>query len=63
LDAQNDLFLARTSLSTARQARLFAGYRLLALTGDLLRSLDLAPPAEATTPPKGSLLSNIGLPK
>jgi adhesin transport system outer membrane protein len=63
LDAQNDLFLARTSLATARQARLFAGYRLLALTGDLLRSLDLTPPAEATTPPAGPLFGNVSLKK
>ncbi len=46
LDAENELFLARVALTTAEFTERFAAYRLLAVTGDLLDSLDVAPPRE-----------------
>ncbi len=46
LDAENELFLARVALTTAEYTERFAAYRLLAVTGDLLASLDVAPPRE-----------------
>jgi adhesin transport system outer membrane protein len=57
LDAQNDVFLARAALATARQARVFASYRLLAVTGELLATLGIEPPQEATRAPKNSLFN------
>ncbi len=46
LDAENELFLARVALTTAEFTERFAVYRLLAVTGDLLDTLDVAPPRE-----------------
>lgn len=46
LDAENELFLARVALTTAEFTEMFAGYRLLAVTGQLLDHFDLAPPRE-----------------
>jgi len=46
LDAENELFLARVALTTAQFTERFAVYRLLAVTGDLLATLDIAPPRE-----------------
>lgn len=46
LDAENELFLSRVALTTAEFTEMFAGYRLLAVTGELLDRLDLAPPRE-----------------
>lgn len=46
LDAENELFLARVALTTAEFTERFAAYRLLAVTGDLLATLDVAPPRE-----------------
>ena len=46
LDAENELFLARVALTTAEFTERFAVYRLLAVTGDLLTTLDVAPPRE-----------------
>lgn len=46
LDAENELFLARVALTTAEFVEMFAGYRVLAVTGQLLDRLDLAPPRE-----------------
>jgi adhesin transport system outer membrane protein len=48
LDAENDLFNSRVSLTTERYRELFAGYRLLASQGVLLQTLGVALPAEAT---------------
>ncbi len=47
LDAENELFLARVSLVTAEYTERFAVYRLLAVTGDLLESLQIGAPREA----------------
>jgi adhesin transport system outer membrane protein len=47
LDAQQDVFIARTNLTTAEFSELFANYRLLAVTGDLLPALKIEDPAEA----------------
>lgn len=41
LDAQNELFLSRSSAVTAEYLEMFAVFRLLALKGELLRALDL----------------------
>ncbi|MFO1070680.1 MAG: TolC family outer membrane protein [Geminicoccaceae bacterium] len=49
LDAENELFLARVGLVTAEYNERFAVYRLLAVTGDLLGTLGVAAPREATT--------------
>ncbi len=46
LDAENELFLARVSLRTAEFTERFAVYRLLAATGELLATLDVAAPRE-----------------
>ncbi len=48
LDAQNDVFLARSALATAEYSALFAGYRLVAVSGDLLATLKIQDPSEAT---------------
>ena len=47
LDAQASLFQAQSSLSTAIHADLYAQYRLLASTGQLLNAFDLDPRREA----------------
>jgi adhesin transport system outer membrane protein len=51
LDADNELFLARDSLITARYAEIFANYRLLATMGALQSSLGITPPDAATQYP------------
>jgi len=48
LDADNELFLARDSLITARYAEVFANYRLLATMGNLQATLGITPPDAAT---------------
>ncbi|MGE0652725.1 MAG: TolC family outer membrane protein [Pirellulaceae bacterium] len=47
LDAQNDLFNAKSELATAEYSELFASYRLLAVTGDLMAALNIPYPEEA----------------
>jgi outer membrane protein, adhesin transport system len=47
LDAQNDLYAARTAALTADYSAQFAGYRMLAVAGSLLGALNVTPPAEA----------------
>lgn len=47
LDAENELFNAQSQLVSAENNALFAKYRILALTGDLLRTLDITPPRQA----------------
>lgn len=47
LDAENELFIARTNLVTAEVTEVFAVYRVLAVIGDLLMVMDLDPPKEA----------------
>jgi adhesin transport system outer membrane protein len=44
LDAENELFNARVALASTRFAAEFARYRILASTGMLLDSFDIAPP-------------------
>ncbi|MDX6750861.1 TolC family outer membrane protein [Geminicoccaceae bacterium 1502E] len=47
LDGENELFIARAQLVTARYTERFAVYRLLGVLGALLDTLDISPPAEA----------------
>lgn len=46
LDAQNDVFLARSTLTTAQYSALFASYRLIAVSGDLLATMGIKDPSE-----------------
>jgi adhesin transport system outer membrane protein len=48
LDATNELFLSKDELITATYEELFANYRILASQGDLVQSLNVAFPIEAT---------------
>lgn len=47
LDAENELFAARSDLTTAEYTEMFAVYRVLAVTGGLLATLDIDAPKEA----------------
>lgn len=47
LDAENELFTARGQLISADLNQLRAGYRLLASTGTLLKTINVAAPAQA----------------
>lgn len=47
LDAENELFLARVALVTAEYTERFAVYRLLAVSGDLLETMQIGAPREA----------------
>lgn len=47
LDAENEYFTARSNYVTGQYIELFGKYRVLASTGKLLESLQVAPPAEA----------------
>jgi adhesin transport system outer membrane protein len=56
LNAENELFVSRGRLLTAELARIVAGYRLLALTGELVNALELegvleSDPARRTASP------------
>jgi len=46
LDAENELFSARSDLTTAEYTRVFAVYRVLAVIGGLLTTLDIDAPKE-----------------
>ncbi len=46
LDAQNDVFLARSAHTTAQFSALFAGYRLVAVSGELLAVFKIKDPNE-----------------
>lgn len=46
LDAQNDVFLARTAYTTADYSAQFAAYRVIAVSGELLAALQIADPEE-----------------
>ena len=48
LDAQNDVFLARSAYTTAQYSTLFASYRVIAVAGELLAGLKIADPSEGT---------------
>ena len=48
LDATNELFLSKNDLITANYEELFANYRILASQGQLVQSLGVAFPTEAT---------------
>lgn len=48
LDADNELFLSRDNLITARYGEIFASYRLLATMGSLVEAVDAPAPAAAT---------------
>jgi adhesin transport system outer membrane protein len=47
LDAENELFAARSELTTAEYTEMFAVYRVLAVIGGLLTTLDIDAPKEA----------------
>jgi adhesin transport system outer membrane protein len=47
LDAENELFAARSDLTTAEYTEMFAVYRVLAVIGGLLTTLDIDAPKEA----------------
>jgi adhesin transport system outer membrane protein len=47
LDAENELFVARSDLTTAEYTEMFAVYRVLAVMGGLLSTLDIDAPKEA----------------
>jgi adhesin transport system outer membrane protein len=47
LDAQNDLYAARTAALTADYSAQFAAYRTLAVSGQLLSALNINPPSES----------------
>lgn len=49
LDAESSLFQAKSALATAKYSDIFAQYRLLAATGQLLDTLSLEPLREANT--------------
>ncbi len=59
LDAEASLFQAKSSLTTARYADMFAQYRLLAATGELLNAFGLTPRREADT--RLSAFENLAL--
>jgi adhesin transport system outer membrane protein len=46
LDAQNDVFLARSAHTTALFSALFAGYRVVAVSGELLAAFKIKDPNE-----------------
>lgn len=47
LDAQNTRFNTAVLSDTARFASLFAEYRLLAATGELLKTMNITPPKQS----------------
>lgn len=53
LDAQNTRFNTAVLSDTARFASLFAEYRLLAATGELLRTMNITPPKQADAYARG----------
>ncbi|MEP9387692.1 TolC family outer membrane protein [Mesorhizobium sp. KR9-304] len=53
LDAQNTRFNTATLADTARFASLFAEYRLLAATGELLKTMDITAPKQADAYARG----------
>ncbi len=53
LDAQNEYFVTRGQMITAQLNMEAAGYRLLAVTGSLLKSLNVAPPRESVAQTEG----------
>jgi adhesin transport system outer membrane protein len=54
LDAQNELFVSRSNAINAEFLEVFAVYRLLALKGSLLPTLEVAYPRESVTAAKDS---------
>lgn len=51
LDSENEYFTARATYTTARFIEISARYRILNAMGQLLTSLDIAPPAQAVVKP------------
>lgn len=47
LDSENELFNTRSQLASASNNELFAKYRVIALTGDLLKSMGIEAPEQA----------------
>ena len=54
LDAENELFLDRVNLTTARYTEEFAVYRVLTIVGELLNTMDIARPREHVTIHRGA---------
>lgn len=54
LDAQNDVFLARSAYTTADYSALFAGFRVVAVAGELLGALKIKDPGEGAGGRPGS---------
>ncbi len=53
LDAENELFVASGQLVTSQTNELLASYRILAVGGTLMNTLDIKPPQQA-------VIENIG---
>jgi adhesin transport system outer membrane protein len=53
LDAENEYFTASSNYMTGKYIELFGKYRVLASSGKLLESLQVAPPAEAAVASAG----------
>lgn len=53
LDSENELYATMARQITAEHARVFAAYRVLAVGGELLSSLGVNPPAQATPSDEG----------
>ena len=49
LDSENELFVARSDLTTAQFTEMFGVYRVLAVVGDLLTTLDIDGPSSRST--------------
>jgi adhesin transport system outer membrane protein len=60
LDAQNDLFIVRSELLTAGYSSQFAGYRILAVTGELMSSLNVAALKESSDAGVGGAIDGEG---
>jgi adhesin transport system outer membrane protein len=58
VDAQNDVFLARSRHTTAQYSALFAGYRVVAVSGDLLAAFKIKDPNEGAG---GRAMSKTGM--
>ena len=48
LDAENELFVSESELTTARTNEMLAGFSLLAVSGRLLTTLGVTPPSQAS---------------
>ena len=63
LDAENELFNSSTQAATARGNTLIAAYRMKALAGQLLPSLDISTDMLKTTPADHEPLDQVKMPE